>query len=151
METAKVAAITKAKQIVFHTVGDTGPTGGPKTIQEVADKMCGDMQEANAADVPSFFFHLGDVVYDFGEDSYYYDQFFDPFRDYDAPIVAIPGNHDGEIYPPTIRQLASVSEGLLRQLVSTSARSGRPEPDVNDSAGCVFRLQCAVRPHHRTL
>ena len=99
MGTAKVAAITKAKQIVFHTVGDTGPTGGPKTIQEVADKMCGDMQEANAADVPSFFFHLGDVVYDFGEDSYYYDQFFDPFRDYDAPIVAIPGNHDGEIYP----------------------------------------------------
>ncbi len=99
MGSAKVAAITKAKQIVFHAVGDTGPTGGPRTVQEVADKMCGDMQEADAVDVPSFFFHLGDVVYDFGEDAYYYDQFFDPFRDYDAPIVAIPGNHDGEVYP----------------------------------------------------
>ncbi len=96
---AKVAAITNAKQIVFHAVGDTGPTSGPKTVQEVADKMCGDMQEANAADVPSFFYHLGDVVYNFGEDAYYYDQFFDPFRDYDAPILAIPGNHDGEVYP----------------------------------------------------
>ena len=96
---AKVAAITNAKQIVFHAVGDTGPTSGPKTVQEVADKMCGDMQEANAADIPSFFYHLGDVVYNFGEDAYYYDQFFDPFRDYNAPILAIPGNHDGEVYP----------------------------------------------------
>ena len=96
---AKVAAISAAKQIVFHAVGDTGPTGGPRTIQEVADKMCADMLEANPADIPSFFYHLGDVVYDFGEDSYYYDQFFDPFRDYAAPIVAIPGNHDGEVYP----------------------------------------------------
>ena len=61
--------------------------------------MCGDMQEANAADIPSFFYHLGDVVYNFGEDEYYFDQFFDPFRDYDAPIFAIPGNHDGEVYP----------------------------------------------------
>jgi hypothetical protein len=96
---AKVAAITAAKQIVFHAVGDTGPTSGPKTVQEVADKMCGDMQEANPNDIPSFFFHLGDVVYNFGEDQYYYDQFFDPFRDYSAPILAIPGNHDGEVYP----------------------------------------------------
>jgi hypothetical protein len=96
---AKVAAITNAKQIVFHAVGDTGPTKGPQTVQEVADKMCADMQEANAADIPSFFYHLGDVVYNFGEDAYYYDQFFDPFRDYGAPILAIPGNHDGEVYP----------------------------------------------------
>jgi hypothetical protein len=96
---AKVAAINKAKQIVFHAVGDTGPTSGPKTVQEVADKMCGDLQEANTADIPSFFFHLGDVVYNFGEDAYYFDQFFDPFRDYDAPILAVPGNHDGEVYP----------------------------------------------------
>jgi hypothetical protein len=95
----KVAAITKANQIVFHAVGDTGPTTGPLTVEEVADKMCADMQEVNPADVPAFFFHLGDVVYNFGEDAYYYDQFFDPFRDYDAPIFAIPGNHDGEVYP----------------------------------------------------
>jgi Calcineurin-like phosphoesterase/Iron/zinc purple acid phosphatase-like protein C len=96
---SKVAEINSAKQIVFHAVGDTGPTSGPKTVVEVADKMCADMQEANPADVPSFFYHLGDVVYNFGEDEYYYDQFFDPFRDYNAPIVAIAGNHDGEVYP----------------------------------------------------
>ena len=96
---AKVKAITALKQIVFHCVGDTGSTRGPATIEEVADKMCADMQEANPADIPSFFYHLGDVVYDFGQDDYYYDQFFDPYRNYNAPIFAIPGNHDGEVYP----------------------------------------------------
>jgi len=96
---AKIAAIQEAQQIVFHAVGDTGSTVGPKTIEEVADKMCADLQEADPADAPAFFFHLGDVVYDFGEDDYYYDQFFAPYRDYNAPIVAIPGNHDGEVYP----------------------------------------------------
>ncbi len=57
---ARIAQINSAKQIVFHAVGDTGPTSGPKTVVEVADKMCADMQEANPADVPSFFYHLGE-------------------------------------------------------------------------------------------
>jgi hypothetical protein len=43
---------------------------------------------------PAFFFHLGDVIYYFGQERYYYDQFYDPYRDYNAPIFAIPGNHD---------------------------------------------------------
>jgi hypothetical protein len=38
---AKVNAITDSKQIVFHAVGDTGPTRGPRTVEEVADKMAG--------------------------------------------------------------------------------------------------------------
>jgi phosphoribosylcarboxyaminoimidazole (NCAIR) mutase len=95
----KEAAITKAGQIVFHCVGDTGSVTGPKTQDLVADKMVTDFDEANPADVPSFFYHLGDVVYYFGEATYYYDQFYEPYRDYPAPIVAIPGNHDGVIYP----------------------------------------------------
>jgi hypothetical protein len=47
---------------------------------------------------PAFFFHLGDVVYNFGEGQYYYDQFYEPFRAYDRPIFAIPGNHDGVVF-----------------------------------------------------
>jgi hypothetical protein len=95
---AKVAAITQAGQIVFHSVGDTGSVDGPSTQSLVADKMVTDFTEANAADVPSFLFHLGDVVYYFGESTYYYDQFFEPYRNYPAPIIAIPGNHDGVVY-----------------------------------------------------
>ena len=95
---AKVQAIQKAGQIVFHSVGDTGSVVGPATQSLVADKMVSDFQETNAADVPSFLFHLGDVVYYFGEGTYYYDQFYEPYRNYPAPIIAIPGNHDGVIY-----------------------------------------------------
>ncbi len=96
--TAKVEAIQQAGQIVFHSVGDTGSVVGPATQSLVADKMVTDFSEANAADVPSFLYHLGDVVYYFGEATYYYDQFYEPYRNYPAPIIAIPGNHDGVVY-----------------------------------------------------
>src|ERR1700677_3609063 len=95
---AKVAAITQAQQMVWGSVGDTGSVIGPDTQSLVADKMVSDFDEANSADVPSFFFHLGDVVYYFGESTYYYDQFYEPYREYPAPILAIPGNHDGVVY-----------------------------------------------------
>jgi hypothetical protein len=95
---AKEAAILKAGQIVFHSVGDTGSVTGPATQSLVADKMVTDFNEANPADVPSFYFQLGDVVYYFGEATYYYDQFYEPYREYPAPILAIPGNHDGVVY-----------------------------------------------------
>src|SRR5258707_10555866 len=36
---AKIAAIEKAGQIVFHSVGDTGSVVGPLTQSLVADKM----------------------------------------------------------------------------------------------------------------
>ncbi|HLZ98490.1 MAG TPA: metallophosphoesterase, partial [Steroidobacteraceae bacterium] len=41
----------------------------------------------------------GDIVYSFGEAQYYYDQFYEPYRDYPAPILAAAGNHDGMISP----------------------------------------------------
>ena len=96
---AAIAAIQKAGQIVFHSVGDTGSVQGPATQSLVADKMTGDFSEENSADIPSFFYHLGDVVYYFGEAAYYYDQFYEPYRNYPAPIIAIPGNHDGVLSP----------------------------------------------------
>src|SRR3984885_6175334 len=95
---AKTAAIEQAGQIVFHSVGDTGSAEGPSTQSLVANKMVSDFTEANSADIPSFFYHLGDVVYYFGEATYYYAQFYEPYRSYPAPIVAIPGNHDGVVY-----------------------------------------------------
>ena len=95
---AKTAAIEQAGQIVFHSVGDTGSAQGPSTQSLVADKMVSDFTEANSADIPSFFYHLGDIAYYFGEATYYYDQFYEPYRSYPAPIVAIPGNHDGVVY-----------------------------------------------------
>ena len=96
-----VAQIARAGQLVFHVVSDTGSTRGPKDQSLVADKMVADFDDADPRQVPSFAYHLGDVIYSFGESIYYYDQFYEPYRDYPAPIFAIPGNHDGMIAPNT--------------------------------------------------
>ena len=115
---AVVKAIERSKQIVFHSVGDTGSVVGPETQSLVADKMVSDFDEANAADVPSFFFHLGDVIYYFGESTYYYDQFYEPYRNYPAPIFAIAGNHDGVVYP---KDPAPTLDAFLRNFCSPTA------------------------------
>jgi hypothetical protein len=93
-----LAPIVAGNQITFHVVGDTGASETSKIATEasVADAMSADITGATA-DAPAFFFHLGDVIYNFGEATYYYDQFYEPFRDYDRPIFAIPGNHDGAV------------------------------------------------------
>jgi hypothetical protein len=96
-----VAQIQRAGQIVFHSLGDTGSIKGPQSQSEVADKMVADYSDPDPRQVPSFCYHLGDVVYSFGEAQYYYDQFYEPYRDYPAPILAIPGNHDGMVSPIT--------------------------------------------------
>ncbi len=91
--------ITKSGQLVFHATGDCGSTRGPTIPNEVVDKMIADFQESDAREVPRFNFLLGDIVYSFGEAQYYYDQFYEPYRDYTAPILAVAGNHDGMVSP----------------------------------------------------
>jgi hypothetical protein len=91
--------ISASGQIVFHATGDCGSTKGPSTQNEVSDKMVSDFDEADPAEVPQFNFLLGDIVYSFGEAQYYYDQFYEPYRDYHAPILAAAGNHDGMLSP----------------------------------------------------
>ena len=101
-----IQAITGSRKIAFHAVGDTGAAKvNPQQTAEraianeaaVADAMTQQVA-GNGPDAPAFFFHLGDVVYYFGEAQYYYDQFYEPFRGYDRPIFAIPGNHDGAVF-----------------------------------------------------
>ena len=99
-------AITSAGKISFHAVGDTGAAKVNRSQTAatalghqaaVADAMVSDIQN-QGVNAPAFFFHLGDVIYNFGEAQYYYDQFYEPFRAYDRPIFAIPGNHDGMVF-----------------------------------------------------
>jgi hypothetical protein len=99
-ETAFKKQMTANGQIVFHAVGDTGSTRGPESQCLVSDKMSNDFTDVDK-ERPAFLFHLGDVIYSFGEARYYYDQFYEPYRDYPAPILAIAGNHDGMVPPET--------------------------------------------------
>jgi hypothetical protein len=97
---AAVQQIQAAGKIVFHSMGDTGGIKMPVHQFAVADAMVRDITQPNySSGRPAFCYHLGDVVYYFGQERYYFDQFYDAYRDYDGPIFAIPGNHDGEMFP----------------------------------------------------
>ena len=97
--TSAIASIESAGQLVFHAVGDTGGVVQAEPQLAVADAMAADLKgKTYATGLPAFFFHLGDVVYYFGQQEYYPEQFYDPYRNYNGPIFAIPGNHDGVMY-----------------------------------------------------
>jgi hypothetical protein len=69
------------------------------------------------------------VVYSFGEVKYYYDQFYEPYRDYPAPILAAAGNHDG-MRAPDVH--AASLEGFLRNFCAAGF-------EVQPEAGGVSR------------
>ncbi len=82
-------------RIIFHTVGDTGGIKHPEYQRAVAAALKQDLNLPPERR-PSFFYQLGDVVYYNGEHDQYYDQFYEPYDNYNAPIFSIPGNHDGD-------------------------------------------------------
>jgi len=88
-----VDAIWASNRMIFHTAGDTGGVKSPEAQALVARGMEQSFEREKAA----FFYHLGDIVYYMGEKRKYFDQFYDPYEHYPAPIFAIPGNHDGAI------------------------------------------------------
>lgn len=84
-------------EMVFNVVGDTGSAKDLSFQRLLALQL---VKQARSADSPpQFLYHLGDIVYDHGEEHEYPAQFFRPFEDYPGPIFSIPGNHDAEINP----------------------------------------------------
>jgi hypothetical protein len=128
-----IQSIQKAKQISFHALGDTGASESQKYGNEirVSDMVTNDFHTSDPANPPAFLYHLGDVVYDFGESQYYYDQFYEPYRNYPAPILAIPGNHDSFIVPGT-----AVAQQPLKIFMRNFCATG---PTVTTEAGPLHR------------
>jgi len=98
---AGVTEITQAKQILFHSVGDTGRPNGNGPQEQVAQAMTADYNINDTANNPAFFLHLGDVIYGQNKDNLYRDEFYRPYMTYPGKIVAVPGNHDGETFAGT--------------------------------------------------
>ena len=90
-----------AKKMVFHVMGDTGGVQDGEFQNNVAEQMVA--QITDAATSPQFCYHVGDVVYFTGLHDDYYAQFYEPYSHYTPPILAIPGNHDGEVDDPSIQ------------------------------------------------
>jgi hypothetical protein len=145
--------INAAQKITFHAVGDTG-AAKVSSIQTMATAIAheANVADAMAADVrsggvngPAFFFNLGDVIYNFGEAQYYYDQFYEPFRDYDRPIFAIPGNHDGMVFgatstTPQVPTLEAFLRNFCASAAGQSADSGGLVRTVMTQPGVYFTL-----------
>ncbi|WP_225865838.1 metallophosphoesterase family protein [Dyadobacter aurulentus] len=87
-------------KLVFHMLGDTGSVYNPDFQKLVVAEMVKQYEaQDDTEDKPRFLYHLGDIVYNFGEASQYHRQFFEPFQKYPGPIFAIPGNHDSDVNP----------------------------------------------------
>jgi Calcineurin-like phosphoesterase len=148
-----LAPIVAAKKLSFHAVGDTGAakvtsveTAAMAIGNEasVADAMARDVQQGGPTG-PAFFFHLGDLIYNFGEGQYYYDQFYEPFRAYDRPIFAIPGNHDGMVFGqqsdvPSVPTLTAFLRNFCAPGPGRSPDEGNLVRTTMDQPGVYFTL-----------
>ena len=139
---AAVQRITQSGQLVFHSTGDTGNTRSPESQSLVADKLVSDFSDTDAKEWPSFFFHLGDVIYSFGESQYYYDQFYEPYRDYRAPILALAGNHDGMVAPGTnVTTLAAFLENFCASEFEVTPEAGGLSRTAQIQPGVFFTFE----------
>lgn len=130
---AAMDAVTTSQQLVLHMAGDTGGVKSPQPQQIVALQMEADFQEV----APQLFYILGDVVYYYGARSEYFPQFYEPYTNYPAPIVGIPGNHDGDRDPnSTDASLAAFVENFcspaphLSPEAQESGRDTMTQPNV---------------------
>lgn len=129
-------------QLVFHVVGDTGSIRGPDSQSLVLDKMLHDFTDEASKDRPMFCFHLGDVIYSFGEHKYYYDQFYEPYRDYPAPVIALAGNHDGMIPPESgAESLKAWLENFCSDSFSVVPEAGGLSRTTGVQPGVFFTLE----------
>jgi acid phosphatase type 7 len=137
------AAATAQGSLVFHLAGDTGGIKDPEYQTDVATAMKIDLALPPAA-APRFFYHLGDVVYFNGQISEYYSQFYEPYDHYTAPIISIPGNHDGD----PINSSQTSLDGWVRYFMQPDAhinpesqdapRATMSQPNVYFTLDCPF-------------
>lgn len=126
---AALDAAERAGHLRFHSVGDSGGTPDPAPQQAVAAAMA---SELDGPDPAHFFYHLGDVVYGYGEEAGYGPQFFEPYATYHAPIFAVPGNHDADLeLGSRARSLdAFVDHFCAPEAIAAPARRAMCQPNV---------------------
>ncbi|HEY8733489.1 MAG TPA: metallophosphoesterase, partial [Puia sp.] len=131
--TAGVKEIQAAGSISFHTIGDTGHENGANQ-ELVAQAMTLDYNTQHPATSPAFFLHMGDVIYYDNTDKGYQGQFYVPYKKYPGKIIAIPGNHDGELF-----KFDGTSTGQKTTLDAFQRNFCQPKPGVPPDAGTIYR------------
>jgi hypothetical protein len=131
--TAGVKEIETAGSISFHAMGDTGHENGSNQ-ELVAEAMTLDYDTLHPAKSPAFFLHLGDVIYYDNTDKGYQGQFYVPYKKYPGKIIAIPGNHDGELF-----KFDGTSTGQKKTLEAFQRNFCQPKPGIPPDAGTIYR------------
>jgi hypothetical protein len=112
----------------FHSVGDTGKSANSPQ-GDVAEAMTKDFNVSKPQISPAFFFHLGDVIYGPGKDQQYRPEFYEPYVHYPGKVIAIPGNHDGEVFPKS-------DPTTLKAFLANFCAASQSVPPI---AGTIFR------------
>jgi len=125
--------IENAKAIVFHVTADTGKPSQDMQ-QPVADAMTAEYDATHPETSPAFFLHVGDVIYYQNDDEGYHEQFYDPYKLYPGKIIAVPGNHDGEVF--TFKGASSGQKTTLEAFIKNFCA---PTPAIPSAAGTIYR------------
>jgi hypothetical protein len=132
---ARMNEIKNSGSITFHAVGDTG---SPDTMTEIiSGAMALDYDAAHPEISPAFLFHLGDVIYYDNTDKGYLQQFYTPYKHYPGKIIAIPGNHDGEMVK--YDQPGQPSTGQTTTLAAFQANFCQDQTGVPPAATTIYR------------
>lgn len=132
--------ISNAQQLSFHVCGDTGAPLHDMQ-QPIADVMTNDYDIADHVKSPSFFLHLGDVIYYDNTTEGYHQQFYEPYKKYPGKIIAIPGNHDGEMFK--YNEKNQPSTGQKFSLAAFIDNFCRTKSEVPPAANTIFREMVA--------
>jgi hypothetical protein len=137
--TAGMKQVQKSGSITFHAVGDTG---SPDTMTEtISNAMTSDYNISDPSTAPAFLFHLGDVIYYDNTDRGYLSQFYTPYKHYPGKIIAIPGNHDGELFK--YDEKGQPGTGQTKTLAAFQANFCQDQPGVPPAAKTIYREMIA--------
>ena len=136
----QVRDIQNSGRLMLHMAGDTGGVKTPESQQIVAMAMETHFTYPDHTLRPAFFYHLGDVVYYYGEPKEYYAQFYDPYVHYPAPIFAIPGNHDGDLTTGSPPSLTAFVENFCAPRPYVTKEAGETERDAMTQPNVYWTL-----------
>ncbi len=137
----QMTAIRNAGRILMHVAGDTGGVKAPESQQITAMAMEAQFNFPDVTLRPAFFYHLGDVVYYYGEPKEYYPQFYDAYVHYAAPIFAIPGNHDGDLTDGSPPSLSAFVENFCAATPHVTKEAGETERDAMTQPNVYWTLE----------
>jgi hypothetical protein len=127
-----ISTIAQRQQITFHSTGDCGSKGGPRPKMKSPTKWSSILRTAIRAKSLSSACCSATSSTVSVKPSIIYDQFYEPYRNYPAPVLALAGNHDGMISPLAHRKSL---EAYLRNFCADPAAGFTVTPE----AGGLFR------------